>query len=271
MLEAWALRRSSWKKRLAALLYENRTIHGARTLHALCEAEISSIRSFGYRGPVCVIPNGVTLPATMSLPRTCADSEALQLLFLGRIDQKKGLHLLLPAMARALSKHPEMARRWQLHIAGFGDASYETSLRDLTNSLGMSERVRFLGPVFGAAKEEVLTRADAFALPSYSEGLPMAILEAAAHALPILCTAECNLPEVFIAGAGCKLSLDIDEMANELAAFFRLDARQRQDIGQAARGLVETRYQWDSVAAQFESLYAWIVDAGPRPSCVVLD
>jgi poly(glycerol-phosphate) alpha-glucosyltransferase len=271
MLEPWALRRSAWKKRLAATLYEHRTIHGAHVLHALCEAEVASIRNYGYRGPVCIIPNGVQMPqASTTAPRQHEADAPLQLLFLGRIDHKKGLHLLLPALARAASLQPS-TRQWQLQIAGFGDAAYEATLRELVNTSGLSERVRFLGPVFGAAKDQLLAGADAFVLPSYSEGLPMAILEAAAHGLPTVCTAECNLPELFTAGAGCKISLDIEQMALDLAAFFSLGFDQRCQIGAAARALVQQRYQWDSVAAQFESVYAWAAGAGPRPSCVILD
>ena len=62
MLEPWALRNAMWKKRVAALLYENQHLHGAACLRALSEAEAESIRSYGLRNPICVIPNGVDLP-----------------------------------------------------------------------------------------------------------------------------------------------------------------------------------------------------------------
>ena len=51
-----------WKKRIAALLYENQHLRGAACLRALSEAEAQSIRSYGLRNPICVIPNGVDLP-----------------------------------------------------------------------------------------------------------------------------------------------------------------------------------------------------------------
>src|SRR6266516_6372386 len=62
MLESWALRNAKLKKRIAALLYEDRHLREATCLRALCEAEAQSIRSYGMRNPICVIPNGIDLP-----------------------------------------------------------------------------------------------------------------------------------------------------------------------------------------------------------------
>src|SRR5215208_7965345 len=62
MLDSWALRNARWKKRIAAALYENQHLRGAACLRALSEAEAQSIRNYGLRNPVCVVPNGVDLP-----------------------------------------------------------------------------------------------------------------------------------------------------------------------------------------------------------------
>jgi poly(glycerol-phosphate) alpha-glucosyltransferase len=99
----------------------------------------------------------------------------------------------------------------------------------------------------------------------------MAILEAAAYGLPTVCTAECNLPELYAAGAGCTMSLNVDDMANDLASFLSLSEDSRQDMGSAARRLVQSSFQWASVASKFEAVYAWAANGGPRPSYVLLD
>jgi len=65
------VRNAMWKKRVAALLYENQHLRGAACLRALSEAEARSIRSYGLRNPICVIPNGVDLP---DLANQCEDS-----------------------------------------------------------------------------------------------------------------------------------------------------------------------------------------------------
>lgn len=271
MLSPWALRKSAWKKQCAALIYENWLIKKATAVHALSEAEYSDIRSFGYLGPICIVPNGINITNNTNKDATLyTDQSILKLLFLGRINQQKGLHLLIPALVKAFAS-TKSDNRWVMQIAGFGDSAYENSLREMVASAGLTERVIFLGPVFGAAKDNLLKAADAFVLASYGEAFPMALLEAGAHSLPILCTAECNLPELYPAGAGRKLSLDIKQMAQELVEFFSLRADERKKMGDAARMLVQDRYQWDRVAAQFEAVYAWAADTGPVPSCVILD
>ena len=62
MLDEWALNHSKLKKRLAARLFENRHLKGASCLHALCPPEASSIRKYGFEGPIATIPNGIELP-----------------------------------------------------------------------------------------------------------------------------------------------------------------------------------------------------------------
>ncbi len=68
MLDPWALHNSGWKKRIAAALFENANLRAAACLHALNAAEAESIRDYGFAGPVCVIPNGVDLPAAGQPP-----------------------------------------------------------------------------------------------------------------------------------------------------------------------------------------------------------
>src|SRR5437773_9310941 len=98
MLESWALRNAKWKKRIAALLYEDQHLRGAACLRALCEAEAQSIRAYGMRNPVCIIPNGVDLPeVTESLalkPQVFAENRKV-LLYLGRLHPKKNVANLI--------------------------------------------------------------------------------------------------------------------------------------------------------------------------------
>src|SRR5437868_1254923 len=97
MLEPWALRNAMWKKRVAALLYENQHLRGAACLRALSEAEAQSIRSYGLRNPICVIPNGVDLPdLNESNPRTQSANQKT-LLYLGRLHPKKNISNLIRA------------------------------------------------------------------------------------------------------------------------------------------------------------------------------
>ena len=69
MLDPWAVRNSPWKKRAAALLYENANLRSAACLRALCESEAQAMRAFGLRNPICVIPNGIDLPVLTEMTK----------------------------------------------------------------------------------------------------------------------------------------------------------------------------------------------------------
>jgi poly(glycerol-phosphate) alpha-glucosyltransferase len=128
--------------------------------------------------------------------------------------------------------------------------------------------VHFLGPLFGREKDAALRRADAFVLPSLSEGLPMAALEAWSYGLPVLQTEACNLPEGFQAKAAFRLSLAPEEMARDLHAFMQIEPSKLAEMGRNGRGLVERNFCWNGVAGQLLEVYAWLLEDGAQPASV---
>jgi poly(glycerol-phosphate) alpha-glucosyltransferase len=272
MLDPWAVRNAAWKKRLAGWLYENRHLTRAACLHALNDAEYEAIRSYGLTNPVAVIPNGVDLPEPDEPSASPDWVEAPQrrrvLLFLGRLHPKKGLAGLLQAWAAVHRDMPAAAEGWQLTIAGWDQGGHEAELRRLAEALKLGETVRFVGPQFGPQKAASLAFADGFVLPSLSEGLPMAVLEAWAYRLPVLMTSQCNLPEGFAAGAALEIAPNADRMAEGLVAFFRLSEGERRAMGYRGRRLVEERFVWQGIASQMAKVYRWLVDGVERPAWV---
>jgi len=124
------------------------------------------------------------------------------------------------------------------------------------------------GPAFAAEKAAVLHGASAFVLPSLSEGLPMAALEAMAHQLPCLLSSACNLPETFRVGAALPAPAEPETLAASLQQLFALSAGERAAMGRAGRALVAEHYSWPRVAEQTGQLYQWILGGGPSPSSV---
>ncbi len=108
-------------------------------------------------------------------------------------------------------------------------------------------------------------------LPSFSEGLPIAVLEAWSSGLPVLMSRECNLPEGFAAGAAVQIETAPEAMAKSLVAFMTTPEGSRRAMGQAGRRLVEERFTWDRVAAEMRDVYTWVLGGGPPPSCVLTD
>ncbi len=145
------------------------------------DSEARAIRSYGLRNPVCVIPSGVDLPADDPPGPPAWAPEAgghRVLLFLGRLHPKKGLLNLVRAWAKVQADRPAGAADWVLVIAGWDQGGHEARLRRLIDELGAAGTIRLVGPQFGDQKAASLAFADAFVLPSLSEGLPVAMLEA---------------------------------------------------------------------------------------------
>jgi hypothetical protein len=92
----------------------------------------------------------------------------------------------------------------------------------LVQKLNLSDRITFCGPLHGPAKDAAYASAQAFILPSFSEGLPTTVLEAWAHRLPVLMTAACNLPEGFASGAALEISSEPAQLAQSMLLFDRM-------------------------------------------------
>jgi poly(glycerol-phosphate) alpha-glucosyltransferase len=266
MLDSWALGRSWMKKRVAGIVWEDSLLRGAAFLHALNEAEANSIRALGLRNPIRVVPNGVKLPAVgkaavplSGAPDTPQDTRR-SMLFIGRLHPKKGLTelilawSLLPADVRA---------QWRLRIAGWDEIGLLGKLKTLTQALKLGEDIEFLGGVFGDEKDAVFRAASAFILPSYSEGLPIAVLEAWSYGVPVFMTPACNLVKGFAAGAAFEIATDPVAIADILMK--TLDNAPALELsGQQGRILVERDHGWRTIALAMHDAYAGAIGQGDR-------
>lgn len=275
MLDRWAIKNSRWKKRIAILLYEGSHLHGAACLHALCEAEAQDIRAFGLTNPICIIPNGTEVAAGLEPPpapwRAELARDAKVLLYLGRLHPKKGLLNLLRAMHEVHRCADEQPRSWHLVIAGWDQNGHRAHLEAFAAQCGMAGFVHFVGPQYGDAKLATLCAADAFVLPSVSEGLPMAVLEAWTHGLPVLMTPQCNLPEGFAAGAAIRIECDPESIASGLQELFSMGENGLHAMGKAGVKLAAKDFSWAGIAERMEAVYRWLLGIGPRPDCAILN
>lgn len=245
MLDPWARANAAWKKRLAWAGWERRNLMRATCLHALAEAEAEAIDTVLPGAPIVIIPNGVTVGTKPSVALREVDPKIC--LFMSRIHPKKGLARLLAQWAVL----PEITRAtWRLEIAGPDEIGMRDGLEAQVREVGLSASVRFLGALHGEAKAAAFARASAFVLPSYSEGLPMVVLEAWSAGLPVLMTRACNLPEGFEAGAAHEIGDDPADLAAGLA---RTDL---PELGNRGLALVTTRFAWDQIAARHIEVYA---------------
>ncbi|HVN92788.1 MAG TPA: glycosyltransferase [Terracidiphilus sp.] len=265
LLKPAALQNSGWKKRLAALLYENAHLRHATCLHALNSAEAEAFREYGLRNPICVIPNGTILRDEILRDR---QTDGRSILYLGRIHPLKGLRNLITAWSAVRNEAAAMG--WRLTIAGWDQNHYRAELERLADQLGVRSSVEFLGPQYGEEKELRLRSASAFILPSESEGLPIGVLEAWSYGLPVLMTQACNLPDGVLAGAALLMDSEAQSIAAVLLTFFALTDDERAAMGRNGRSLVCECYQWEHIGKSMTEVYDWILGQKPKPSCVLV-
>lgn len=273
MIDPWALQNARWKKRLSGWLFENAHLKGAACLHALCESEAQSMRSYGLRNSICVIPNGIELPDKTVLPSPMWKSKmpknANVLLYLGRLHPKKGLINLLHGWKLLSQRAGHSMEEWYIVIAGWDQDGHEDKLKTLAQELGIQDNIIFVGPQFGINKEACYYHANAFILPSLSEGLPMVVLEAWAYGLPVVMTPECHLPDGFKKKAALRIESDSDSIAHGLERLFFMSDAERKAMGWRGHQLVESRFTWSKIAEDMQAVYQWVLGGGIKPNCVI--
>ena len=237
---------------------ERQTFERAAAIHVTSARETEEAAAFGFQLR-CVreIPNGADLdPETGTVPDAITQIVNGQpfVLFLGRINWKKGLDRLLAAFARL-----DDAR---LVIAGNDDDRYRPALEERAQRLGLADRVTFTGPVHGAAKAALLGGAQLLVLPSYSENFGNVVLEAMAAGRPVVVTPEVGLaPVVASVGAGLVAEGGPESLSRAIATLLS-DPAQRLEMGKRGERAVAERFTWPAVAAQMESLYQSVIARG---------
>lgn len=273
MVEPWALARSRLKKAIAWQLFEKRNFSSVHCFHALCPPEAHHLRQMGMDQPIAVVPNGIDLkdlddrpPAEAAGDRWPELAGKKLLVFIARVHPKKGLCHLVEAWGR-LGRD---AADWQLVIAGPDEVNHLAEVMSVVQTAGCDESVTYIGPVYGQAKRDLLASAQAFVLPSFSEGFSMAVLEAMACSLPVLITPQCNFPQAIEAGAGIMMNPDVADTEQALRELVGISDSRRHAMGQAGRELVQREYTWSNAASKLLSVYQWARSQAPKPDHVRL-
>ncbi len=215
-------------------------------LHVTSEQEkIESLQRFpDFRAEV--IPNGVEIPAVVSHEKY---DGRMRLLFIGRIDPKKGIENLLEACAQLIFP-------WKLTIAGPGEAAYIETIRQRIEKLQLSDHVSMTGEVLGDDKECVFRTADVCVAPSHTENFAIVVAEALAHAVPVI--ASRGTPWRDVEKHGCGLWVD-NSPASLAAAITQLHGAPLRDMGARGRAWMEREFSWQSIGARMLGLYEEVI------------
>ena len=228
----------------------------------LSRAELAEYRSMVGGDNVLLLPNGIDCTPYLRHSRPAADPAVpLKLIYVGRLAPGKGLTEILEASA--LLKRDNVPAR--LVIAGSGPD--EQALKARARSLGIEAEVCFAGPAYGERKLRLLAEADVLLLPSYSEGLPYALLEAmAAGAVPVV-TRVGAIPDVVEEGVhGLFVPVGAAEPIARALAVLAADRARISRMSAACRRRVAAGYSIDRLAEQFAALYSQLGERRlPRP------
>jgi len=264
-LQPPALAISPRKKALATLLYERQNLKEASCLCALSEQEEASIRVYGFSGRVEVISSGVSR-AILCRTEEIAEFRSRHdvapgfkvLLFLSRVAKIKNLPLLLRAFAGGVKIHPE----WILMIAGSDERGHTREVQALIRELQIEKSVRVIGPVSGKEKALAFTSSSVFVLPSLSEGLPIAVLEAMEYAKPVLLTEGWTLPVTTDSKFGWRVPGEDRAFESALLDAMNTPEDLLKEMGHCARAVVRENFGWDGIAKQACALYASLLADG---------
>ena len=262
MLLKGALAIRQVKKRLAWLLYQRRDLAAAAMLHATSDSEAQELRELGARPPIAVVPNAVDAPANLKRPDR-EESSPRTLLFLSRLDPKKGLPLLVSAWSRV------RPAGWRVVIAGPDSRGHEKVIRKLVEESGVAGDFQFPGPISDGAKWSLLAAADLVVLPTRSENFGLVVVEALAAGTPVITTKGAPWAELRSHGCGWWIDLDETALVEALREATSINDVRRREMGERGRRLVRERYTWRAAAGQMNDAYEWLMTGGERPRHVM--
>lgn len=245
MMDEWAMNKSKLKKNIAMLIYERFLWGRTSIFHALNNSEKKSILNLQPKKEIEVIPNGITIHSARK--EFSSQREKRKMLFIGRLDEKKGILELLDGWKYFLTMR-DGKETIELHIAGPGNENY---INDIIDTPG----IKYHGSVYGEDKDNLYRSVDGFILPSFSEGLPMTVLEAWSWGVPTFITSHCNLHDEVNIGLSYGINPTKESIADAFMLFENLSDNELYDISSKLQSHVRNKYSWSLISKKHVENY----------------
>lgn len=257
-LDPFIYRRHRIRKSIAEFLFENRNIQHAEAIHFTTREEMMLARPYTFNRLGLVVPLGLDLGEYEQLPPSGMFrslypqvGERKLILFLGRINFKKGLDILVEAFAGVRRERQDV----HLVIAGPDNEGFGAHVRRWVNEAGVADRVLFPGMLTGEKKLMAMRDADLFVLASRSENFGIAVVEAMACGVPVVISNRVNIwREIHEENAGLVVPCDAQSFAVAIGKSLE-DRTCASQMGEKGRALVRKRFQWSSIRTQLERAY----------------
>jgi glycosyltransferase involved in cell wall biosynthesis len=246
-----------YRKRIFDWSLQNRITRDATLIHFTSEAERDLAQPSVFGRPGAVVPLGVDLERFAVLPP--ANSFHAQypeignrriVLFLGRLNFKKGIEILVPAFAAAAAQQDDI----HLVLAG-PDGGFEATARRLVNEYGIAERTTFTGHLSLDRVAAAYAAAYMFVLPSHTENFGLAPAEAMAAGVPSLLSDRVDVAHAAVGYGACRM-VPLSS-ADWTAAILDLlkNPEATEAMGRAASAYARTTFSWSTIARQLTELY----------------
>lgn len=186
------------------------------------------------------------------------------ILYVGRIDWNKNLHILMYSMKEILRRKSDV----KLVIIGRDWGNYISSLKALAKNLDIQDAVMFTGEISFNNLIKAYVDSDVFVLPSVYEGLPTAVLEAMACGTPVVATSSGGTGSLIINGFnGYIVNPSSANGFAECILKLLVDGKLRRRMGENGRQYVKENYSWEKITGKITKIYQDIVDA-QKSKCV---
>lgn len=253
MLAPNAVKRRKIVKSIMHTLWEGNVLKNAAGIHCLTKTEQTHVKQFNKNLKTFVLPHSIWFPLSEAMLKEswlARATEQKTLLYLGRVHKTKGVIQLV----REIVERSKTSARvnFRLKIAGFGPQSEIDALNAM---IGTDSNISFLGSVFGEDKKQQMLASHAMILPSMTEGLPMTLMEGAAHGLPLLVTNECNLDWVEVQGAGKSVPYGTSGIKELVDFFHQSSINDLETMGLNSARSARSLYSVESISDQWRELY----------------
>lgn len=246
-LDPYGLQRSRFRKWPILLAYRS-VISRRCVFHATCDAETEYIRR-QFKRPVRILQ----IPNYIEIPEEADRQPKGYLLYLGRIHHKKAVDSLI----RALALSPEFLNSdFVLKIAGTGDRSYVDGLKRLAQDLALTDKIEFLGPVVGEAKQQLYADAYWTLMPSHTENFGMVVLESLAQNTPVLASKGSPWEDLEREHIGFWVDNSPESLALKIDEMIRMDPEDYNRYRARGRAYVTEKFDVVSNIHLWEGFYS---------------
>jgi glycosyltransferase involved in cell wall biosynthesis len=254
LLDRWTISKGYWKKYIFGLIFQKRILFNTDLIQINNKDEEQDLIRFLGKLPknVAIVPNGMKISNFENLPlkgnfrkKINLDNSVKLVLFLSRINLKKGLDLLLPAFQKVL----EVRKDVKLILAGPDDGYLSETQRFIVEN-DLQSSIEWVGMLTGNDKLEAFVDADIFALPSYSEGFSIATLEALICGIPSILSDRVGFGEVLKErNAAYITELKVEAISEGILKMLN-DSDYCERISENGKNLVKEKFDIEIVAQQ---------------------